>query len=792
MEPAQHSIHTAADLSVERVGLENEHNRIQEIDKRINELSQSLQLLHRSITELKQTGHDSQAQIYVVRQLKERHPFLSEIMVQGDISTVLEKAVLDVQTEIEHLHQQANKRIEHQGEIESRGAVAARKVPDQEVESIDQEDIWSMVTDHADPATKAVLSQISRAGRDKTISSVKRECDFFVQRRIEDFVEALLNDELVTPKVLRDQIIEDLQGIRRNSFDDVATFSEIKSKIFDLRNRVVEALSKLDPKDFQSLPTIPEPPSFLPQDLKYSAFSLIQEFLKMYSGPEFDSNKEPLLFQIIEQGDFDTALKLIDQMEDVSTKNKHFNHIVSKLVAGGNLKKALEIAEKIVLPRFSRESFAAEEPFIAIASRMAASGDVDGVWEILKKIDTYRDYAFDRISTVLAAKGQLEDAIRFSGQIIDLGKRERVFSYIASEFASIGNIRRALEIARSIQGEQSRSEAYKAIVSKLAALENFDEALEVARLVTDNSYYNQRFQPILSAMIKAGQSERALQIVDTHFHDSYREGVLESVIEEMAKHGQFEQAIQLADDTMSLPLSKAEAFSSIAIELAKAGQFERALSIAQERITLDNIQSRCFGSIALEMVSKGKLKEALEVVEKIKDEQLKKETLKNISQTLLKMKKFDEAFDVASKIGNNLIESQIYSDILLGFAMEGDILKAHEVSGFIMDSTVKMQTMKTMMYILGKTLEQAELNKNAVVLSGFASKLARLGNFDDALSTIGKISDDEELKFQTLGFIALAMAKAGNFEKAIEVVEQITDPETRKKVSADIKDLQKE
>ena len=163
----------------------------------------------------------------------------------------------------------------------------------------------------------------------------------------------------------------------------------------------------------------------------------------------------------------------------------------------------------------------------------------------------------------------------------------------------------------------------------------FDVLLECARGISD--YYNKSIAmyDISAELVKQGKTAEALEYIRGISANDYKSSALKEVSAELAKQGKSEEAASAMQEALkcargiSLYAGKCDALKDISAELAKQGDLPLAEQIGLEIPFIDNRQN-CWKKIANSIKKMHGLHAALEKVQKLENEEASIYYLKGI------------------------------------------------------------------------------------------------------------------------------------------------------------------
>lgn len=679
MEPIQN---TAAAISKDHAPLEASQKQIQELDKRIQDLTQSVQVLRQSIEELKESTPATMSGI--LREIQTKHLIPDGIASPGEIQKFLENALNGVHAEIERLHE-------------------GRETLQAPLRLSETSELVQNIADHADLATKSAMALVSKGWSRDTLNSLRTEGNRFIRRRIDEYMAALSSQgdwNSFSEKI--ELVKKRLNEIQELSFLETSTFADIQSRIFVLRNQIVEALSQLDPRDFVRLPSVFCPSSPLPPDLLYSAFSHIPNILALLFSTH--DSKEDLMNHFLDEGDLTRALEMANEFKDRPfVRSQGLFNIVQQMVKRGDCDKALALANEIS----DKNSAIFREALVSIGSKLATDGTFKSALEVASQISnqTRRAIVISAIASAMTKKGTLEESIKSAKELtstvfsnLSIVLNDAILAQFSAKKAKKGNIQEALDDASKIKDENFKGEAFSIIAQETARRGDTDGALQLAQSVSDEKYRSEALSLIAQEMATRGDTDGALELVQSISDENCIYQALSIIAQEMAKRKMFDKAFEVVDqiDVNSYSVLREQALVAIGDEFLRNNQFDELLGRARE---VD------FSAFASKLAARGDVEKALRIIESSDDDLVDKPvSFYSMALEIAKAGNFQEALRIANLIPDTAKWNRDNSicDISLEMAKLGRFDEALALLVPIEASPAKERTVNNIRYLQEK------------------------------------------------------------------------------------------
>jgi len=481
---------------------------------------------------------------------------------------------------------------------------------------------------------------------------------------------------------------------------------------------------------------------------KYNDDEVIECGLQMVDLHYQEQNAAPQIVALVAEGDFDSALKRIEQF-------------------GGNNKEGLQ--RKFILYMLCLME-------LTFLESKYKSFRKEGIEKLLKHLDEQLPvdksilnwiYFFPSYTVFLMACEWAEMGLDYlivykrtdnwRNWYNDYWLKEKGL-YTDIQFEVL------LECARGIRNEINKSSALKDISAELVkqgkiveAASAMQEALECARGISEDGSKSSALGDISAELAKQGKIEEALECARGISEDGSKSSALNYISVELAKQGKTEEALECARG-ISEDGSKSSALNYISVELARQGKTEEALECARG-ISEYGSKSSALMDISAELAKQGVIEEAasaiheaLECARGISEDGSKSSALKDISAEQVKQGKIveaasamQEALECARGISIDWFKSIALKDISAELAKQGKIVEA---------ASTMQEALECARGISAK-------RDKSIALGDISAELAKQGKTEEALECARGISEDGG-KSIALGGISAELAKQGN------------------------------
>ena len=315
------------------VRLEAEQRHIEDLDKRIQNLSESVGILERSVDLIRNAAPGDVPN--VIHRVRLNHNIPDTCVSSGQITEFLQKAL-------------------HQTKQEKDFFLKAREDLGATISQVPPELIFDIAV-QANQITRAAMARVSHVWYGAAFAADRRESQELLMSQIDRYIAALGQDGYEMPKASRDQMVDALSKIKASIeavLSSTNKFSSILEKSLAIRDQVVEALAPLGHVNkidlFQkTLDSLALPPN-LAQNALCKYFDLVPFLVQANSkdGESRDIEKSFLCDQLFEQGKIDHALLLAATMEDEDQKAYTLTAMCDQMAGKGDWVQAMLVANK--------------------------------------------------------------------------------------------------------------------------------------------------------------------------------------------------------------------------------------------------------------------------------------------------------------------------------------------------------------------------------------------------------------------------------------------------------------
>ena len=350
--------------------------------------------------------------------------------------------------------------------------------------------------------------------------------------------------------------------------------------------------------------------------------------------------------------------------------------------------------------------------------------------------------------------------------------------------ARFGQVETALGYAALVQDAEKRIEAYSQISRGLVAAGEvsrgkavLQQALVVAEKIVNGFVKTKAFSDMALALAQSGDREMALAVTAKIEYEGYKVRVLSWIAKALTQFGDREGGLNIsrralaAAEKIEYEDYKALVLSEVAQALAQSGDRERALDTARrvlkaaEKVEDKMYKEQAQSGAALSLTQVGEWEGALAAVEKIENEDLKAQTLRDVVRALVHSGDHEMALCIArqallavGKIGDaeRYHIGQALGSVALALAQVGD-----------------KEGLKQAMVLAEKIGDEDSYYENKALI-GLAEGLAQIGDREGALAAADKIME-EFSKHEALRGVVRALVQIDDRVGALAAVERIED-----------------
>ena len=515
---------------------------------------------------------------------------------------------------------------------------------------------------------------------------------------------------------------------------------------------------------------------------KYNEDEVIECGLQMVDLHHQEQNAAPQIVALVAEGDFDSALKRIEQFGGsdkeglqrkfilymlclmeltlLDSKDKPFRKEgIEKLLK--HLDEQLPVDDSLL----NWDDFFSSYLIFQITSVMAEI-ELDYLiiykrtefWtsEWVTEMGPYSDYQF---KLFIDCVGCINNDLWW--------RRSELLRYISEEYAKHEKIDNALECALEISDDSYKGSALHFISIKLANQGSIDKAFDYASYISNDYWWCMTMKDISSALVKHMKIEEASTAINKSL----------------------ECAREIIDDFYMI-----SSILDISIELNQQGKINDAAILMKEVIEYtqetsdENDKIALLKKISTELAKQGMKTEALNCVRLISSEFEQNKVIMDISIELTKQEKIEEAQNYIIEITNNQFVNIAMKQILTEQAKKGKIKEASEIARGISDEFYMISSLLAIgieLYKQGKfneadlltdevienTIRLTKENDKIDLLKKISIELAKQGKNKQSLRCIRYLNSDFEMSLN-MNRISSEFSKQGNYFEAFFVMQE--------------------
>jgi hypothetical protein len=562
---------------------------------------------------------------------------------------------------------------------------------------------------------------------------------------------------------------------------------------------------------------------------KYNKDEVIECGLQLVDLHHQEQNAAPQIVALVAEGDFDSALKRIEQFGGSDKEGLQRKFILymlclmeltlldskDKPFRKEGIKKLLKhLDEQLPIDHslLNWNDFFPSYLMFLMACKLSEI-------ELEFSLVYMRTYNWEK--QWLPQKGPYNDLqfrvlLKSADSIINVSEKIVALRLISSEMARKGKVYKAskvlyeaLKCTNSISFVEYKVEALIDISYNLAILGKLEqandilkEALASANIITHENWKrsNLRKAEILS---ENGKVLEAISIMhkslnEIRWRDWERGSATSNNCLELIKKGEIKQAFELANNISDYS-NRNSALMHISTELAKQNKLEEALKNTQN-IRDYKRKSEALANIVIELVEQNSLDKAIESVSDINDNEERSRALRSIFKELVEQGRFDEFVSQIEKslesdrgINSENLQNKALVDISHGFIKNERSTEALNCASKIRDD---MQYSNALMRISHELARQNKIDEALECARSIIDETAKILAFNhissellkqknplstvvikEALEYSQSISNEHEKNF-AYGEISEFLAQEGKIDEAFECVNGIiTDVE---------------
>lgn len=334
-----------------------------------------------------------------------------------------------------------------------------------------------------------VLSYISNEELQKTrfvssdwnvasIDTVKHE-EFSHIKRFANFLGSNLSEKSCPTQR------EKLFNIKNNiEIFKASNLTEVKSSIYDLREKVLNILTELNNEDLKLLEESSKDaikPQFFEDIFEY-IFDMVIVVEKTKDNHYIPCEVTAIYLNLVNKKNrIKEALAIVKLIPD-NLKDDALRDISKELMNKGNIDRAIEIANTI-------QEECARGNVLADIVYALTKIDIDKAMKITNTIppQTTREYCLRHISETHAQNGDIKTAIDVANTISDKGLYRSSLGSIAEILTRNGDFDfdKAIEIVKMIGDEEKENNTLLNISKKLTECGIIDKAIEIAKIISN-------------------------------------------------------------------------------------------------------------------------------------------------------------------------------------------------------------------------------------------------------------------------------------------------------------------
>ena len=420
------------------------------------------------------------------------------------------------------------------------------------------------------------------------------------------------------------------------------------------------------------------------------------------------------------------------------------------------------------------------------------------------KIEILLDLAHElwRMNKYNEAEELIQMALDNAFEISDVMGLSIALKDVACELSMQGHFDDAIKCVAEIPVDTDKDEALREIAFRLFVQRNLNEALECIESIRNSKEKFRAIMLICDKMSLVGQFEASFDLLnyflefDVSLGFTMRNRILIDLIEKLTSDGETSKALNYAkfvDDEIQQQLI----LQSIPKKLASQGKILEAIDVTS---SMDNEYNKCdiLFSIAKSLVTQKRISDAVEMFvdavqeQHIFDKQYRTENeITEFTIKLIENGAENVAFDLADRVGDELVSNLILSIICKKFASQGRMKEVIDCAEKISNEWKKIHSLiaSSEELMLGGNKSEAliiirkanelvlvlkDLNNVSFLLQKIAGAYSTLGNFDEAFKILEEITDDEE-NFEATILISSELVRFNQPVYALKIVQEIAN-----------------
>lgn len=447
---------------------------------------------------------------------------------------------------------------------------------------------------------------------------------------------------------------------------------------------------------------------------------------------------------LIAEGMFDKALiiaKKIRNKDDPDIEEMLVG-LVKSLAYKGQFDRALDLAETI-------KNEHSERAKASVACALAQAGEIDWATNLIEQIQLPDSLIFSLcdLAKALAQTGRrrkakmiAERALSLIDEVTREGDRPVALCRVAEAFVHSGDsvsaeatAKEALEAAQDIPVWWARVGHWEYIAETLINVVEFEKSIDMVMELFENHDKVYILCRLTEELSRAGMREKAALTAKKAFAIAGNPGEIELSVKAWASAAESDEIIAAIEEIEDLQ-EKASALTALAQALAQAGEHIQASKVVDR---------------------------AIEVSEKTNDNSSIDDLLCSFAVALARMKQSDRAMTVVDTLNDARVKSSTLREVEEALAQASVFDQALNVE-------VNIEELLDKVRILNKIKEPLYRD---IALQDVAKALSDAGQIDPALAVTEMIHEDDNIKTNTLVYLAHNLNKNGARDRTREILQ---------------------
>jgi hypothetical protein len=482
---------------------------------------------------------------------------------------------------------------------------------------------------------------------------------------------------------------------------------------------------------------------------KYNDDEVIECGLQLVDLHNQEQNAAPQIVSLVAEGDFDSALKRIEQFGGNDKEGLQRKFILYMLCL-----MELTLLESKIKP-FRREGIEKIlkhlDEQLPVDHSVLNWGEFFSSYLVFQLADRWNELALDYLIVYKRTDHWDNDWIQEKGPLSDL------------------QLELMLNCIGFIRDESTKIDLLFVISKELAKQGKIEDAFKSIHGIIDESFKSKALHSILIEIAVKGQLEECIAFANSITNESVKSSVLKDISIELAHYGRIEEAIECLGG-ISDKLDKSYAIENISIKLAKNGKLKEAIKYAQG---INDARARisALSEISIELNKKGRskvaqsvLQIAWDIAEGISDKSVKSRALCKVATKLSKQEKIQEAIICARGIHSNKYKSIAFLAISQDVARKKHIDEATAILNEALENARRIDA------------EQLRIK----LITTISEEFFEQGKFEDSELLLqeaiqyGQSIRNNLFKNEILKQISIELALKGKFEKSIQFTHALT------------------